>query len=105
MLLVRTSIGRIICAWANGSNNHPDPFNSACPGLGESGGPKICLSWNDLVLTISGGFRPGTAVTMNLSSPSNLQARYQIGSSLRRGPIRLGPSNIGLALEALLIIT
>jgi len=92
-------------SWTNSWNNNPDPYNSTCPEFSGSGGPKICLIYNEILITLSGNAAPGGTVDLDLLSASDAGRYYQVASSLGTGPIPIGSRSLHLSPDALMVIT
>lgn len=92
-------------SWTNSWNNNPDPFNSKCPEFAGGGGPKVCFTYNEILITLSGSATPGGTVDLDLLSASDPGRFYQVASSLGTGPIPIGSRMLHLSPDDLMVIT
>jgi len=92
-------------SWTNSWNSNPDPYNSKCPEFAGGGGPKVCFTYNEIMITLSGTTNPGGAVNLDLLAAADAGRFYQTASSLGTGPIPIGSRVLHLTPDDLMVIT
>jgi hypothetical protein len=92
-------------SWTNGWNSNPDPYNSTCPEFAGATGPKVCFTYNEILITLGGSPGPGGTVDLDLFCATDAGRFYQAASSLGTGPIPLGSRMLYLSPDDLLVIT
>ena len=85
-------------------NRSPGAYTTTT-GSVDNGNIKIRITITGASITVSGTGKPGTTVTLDLSSPSDAGRVYQLASSLGTGPIPIGSRLLNLSPDNLLVIT
>ena len=83
-----------------GSYNNPTALNFA-----PIFAPKMRLTFQETLLSISGSPYPGGTIDLDLLSPADAGLVYQVGSSFGTGPIPIDTRLLNLSPDVLLVIT
>ena len=67
--------------------------------------PKMRLTYNETLLSLSGSPSPGGTVNLDLLSTGDAGRAYQLGSSFGTGPIPIDSRQLDLSPDALLVLS
>lgn len=87
------------------NNSAADPYAATSGTASGTYALKVRLTYQSTVLSISGSPSPGGTIDLDLLSPSDPGALYQIASSLGTGPIPVGSRTLNLSPDDLLVVT
>jgi len=97
---VKCRSGTVGVVFLNGAGSYNAP---TAANLAPIYAPKMRLTYNETVLTISGVPSPGGTIDLDLLSGADAGLAYQVGSSLGTGPIPVDTRRLDLSLDAMLI--
>ena len=105
VMSIATRQGPFQRTWTNAWKSNPDPYNSKCPEYSGGGGPKVCFTYNEILITLGGSPGPGGTVDLDLLSAADANKLYQAASSLGTGPIPIGSRMLYLSPDDLMVVT